>query len=141
MGLFEISAILIVLTALFSFVNYRTIRLPTTRGMLKKSDTNVTNSKTDDRPRRIPITTKLEQLFQEVLKQTGPEYEYLFSMKDGSRFNPDNFREAAWKTAFRKSSLEYMAEVRQTLCAPRNLVIELSIQEVCLSAVTYQYKK
>jgi CPA1 family monovalent cation:H+ antiporter len=34
MGLFEISTILIVLTALFSFVNYRTIRLPTTIGVM-----------------------------------------------------------------------------------------------------------
>ena len=34
MGLFEISAILIVLTAVFSFVNYRTIRLPTTIGVM-----------------------------------------------------------------------------------------------------------
>jgi CPA1 family monovalent cation:H+ antiporter len=34
MGLFEIAAILIVLTALFSFVNYRTIRLPTTVGVM-----------------------------------------------------------------------------------------------------------
>lgn len=64
--------------------------------------------KTDDRPRRIPITAKLERLFQEVLKQKGPEYEYVFSMKDGSRFNPDNFREGAWETAFRKSGLEYV---------------------------------
>ncbi len=34
MGLFEISAILIVLTAVFSFVNYRTLRLPTTVGVM-----------------------------------------------------------------------------------------------------------
>ncbi|HSL99516.1 MAG TPA: sodium:proton antiporter [Candidatus Limnocylindria bacterium] len=34
MGLFEIAAILIVLTALFSYVNYRTIGLPTTIGVM-----------------------------------------------------------------------------------------------------------
>ncbi len=42
------------------------------------------------------------------MKQTGPEYEYVFSIKDSSRFNPDNFREAAWETAFRNSGLEYV---------------------------------
>ena len=64
--------------------------------------------KTDDRPRRIPITAKLNQLLQEVLKQTDPEYEYVFRMKNGSKFNPDNFREAAWETAFRQAKLEYV---------------------------------
>ena len=34
MGLFEIAAVLIVLTALFSYVNYRTIGLPTTIGVM-----------------------------------------------------------------------------------------------------------
>jgi len=34
MGLFEIAAVLIVLTALFSYVNYRTVGLPTTVGVL-----------------------------------------------------------------------------------------------------------
>ncbi|HTY21187.1 MAG TPA: sodium:proton antiporter [Geobacteraceae bacterium] len=34
MGLFEISAILIVLSAVFSFVNYHTLRLPTTIGVM-----------------------------------------------------------------------------------------------------------
>jgi len=34
MGLFEIAAVLIVLTALFSYVNYRTVGLPTTVGVM-----------------------------------------------------------------------------------------------------------
>jgi len=34
MGLFEVAAVLIVLTALFSYVNYRTIGLPTTIGVM-----------------------------------------------------------------------------------------------------------
>ncbi|MGA7105695.1 MAG: sodium:proton antiporter [Candidatus Deferrimicrobiaceae bacterium] len=34
MGLFEIAAVLIVLTALFSYINYRTIGLPTTIGVM-----------------------------------------------------------------------------------------------------------
>jgi len=34
MGLFEIAAVLIVLTALFSYVNYRTVGLPTTIGVM-----------------------------------------------------------------------------------------------------------
>ncbi len=34
MGLFEIASVLIVLTALFSYVNYRTVGLPTTVGVM-----------------------------------------------------------------------------------------------------------
>ncbi len=34
MGIFEISTIVIVITALFSYINYRTIRLPTTIGVM-----------------------------------------------------------------------------------------------------------
>jgi CPA1 family monovalent cation:H+ antiporter len=34
MTLFEISAILMVLTALFSYVNYRVLRMPTTIGVM-----------------------------------------------------------------------------------------------------------
>ncbi|MBE0568079.1 MAG: hypothetical protein IH577_00180 [Deltaproteobacteria bacterium] len=37
MGLFEIAAVLIVLTALFSYLNYRTIGLPATVACLSAS--------------------------------------------------------------------------------------------------------
>jgi len=64
--------------------------------------------KNEVRTRRIPITARLAHLLHEVLQRTDSEYKYVFSMKDGSRFDPDNFREAAWETAFRKSKLDYV---------------------------------
>ena len=66
-----------------------------------------TELKTPDRGRRIPITEKLDRLLQEVLLRTDADYEYVFSMEDGSKFNPDNFREAAWATEFRRSGIDY----------------------------------
>ena len=67
-----------------------------------------TELKTPDRFRRIPITKELDRLLREVLSRTDADFEYVFCMKDGSKFDPDNFREAAWETAFRRSGLDYV---------------------------------
>jgi integrase len=66
-----------------------------------------TNLKTSGRDRRIPITSKIRKILEEVLSRTEPTFDYVFTMGDGSMYDPDNFREAAWETAFRRSEIKY----------------------------------
>ncbi len=66
-----------------------------------------TNLKTSGRDRRIPITEKIRKILEEVLSRTESTFDYVFTMGDGSMYDPDNFREAAWKTAFRRAKVEY----------------------------------
>jgi len=55
--------------------------------------------------RTIPITAALRKRLDEVLaRESGP---YVFTMKDGSRFCQNLFRQAAWETAFRRAGLPH----------------------------------
>ena len=61
--------------------------------------------KNEYRCRTIPITSELRKRLEEVMARCPGEY--VFSMKDGSQYDPNNFCQGAWETAFRRAGLPY----------------------------------
>jgi integrase len=61
--------------------------------------------KNEYRGRTIPITREIQKRLEEVMARSSGLY--AITMKDGSTYDPNRFRESVWETAFRRAGLPF----------------------------------